>query len=70
MCTNHDLKTRIVILEAALDWVRHEATGRTNDPRTMARIAAIAMQVLDDEEQTMTRRREYQAEHQAELRAG
>lgn len=56
MCTNHDLETRIVILEAALDWVRHEATARTGDPRSMARIAAIATQVLEDDAITMTRR--------------
>lgn len=50
MCTNHELETRIVILEAALDWVRHEATRRTKDPGSMARIAAIASQVLDEDE--------------------
>jgi hypothetical protein len=66
MCTNHDLETRIVILEAALDWVRHEARARESDPRTMARIAAIASQVLEDDELTMARRRAYDAE----LRAG
>ena len=69
MCTNHDLETRIVILEAALDWVRHEARGRSADPRTMDRIAAIASQVLEDDESTMMRRRAYHA-HEAELRAG
>jgi hypothetical protein len=59
MCTNHDLETRIVILEAALDWVRHEATRNesgASDPRAMARIAAIATQVLEDDEVTLTRR--------------
>jgi hypothetical protein len=56
MCTNPELETRIVILEAALDWIRHEATAHTNDPHTMARIAAIALQVLEDDEITMTRR--------------
>jgi hypothetical protein len=66
MCTNSDLETRIVILEAALDWVRHEARARTNDPQTMARIAAIATQVLEDDELTMARRRSYESQ----LRAG
>jgi hypothetical protein len=56
MCTNHDLETRIVILEAALDWVRHEATSRRNEPAAMARIAAIATQVLEDEDITLERR--------------
>lgn len=56
MWTNQQLETRIVILEAALDWVRYEATTRTTDPHAMARIAAIAMQVLEDDEITMTRR--------------
>src|SRR5262245_51610585 len=69
MCTNRDLETRIVILEAALDWVRHEARGRLADPHTMERIAAIATQVLEDDESTMIRRRAYNA-HEAELRAG
>lgn len=59
MCTNRELETRIVILEAALDWVRHEASGRTCDRRSMQRIAAIATQVLEDDERTMTRRLAY-----------
>ena len=64
MCTNENLlETRIVILEAALDWVRHEATSRRNDRQSMTRIAAIATQVLEDEGTTMKRRRAY-------LRAG
>jgi hypothetical protein len=63
MCTNHELETRIVILEAALDWVRHEATSRADERQSMNRIAAIATQVLDDEGETMKRRRAY-------LRAG
>lgn len=67
MCTNHELETRIVILEAALDWVRHEAVAWKSDPQTMARIAAIATQVLEDDEIAMARRR---AHHRVELRAG
>ena len=68
MCTNNELETRIVILEAALDWVRHEAIAWRSDPQTMARIASIATQVLDadavaEDGPTMTRRRAY-------LRAG
>ena len=67
MCTNENtLETRIVILEAALAWVRHEAMsahGRADDGQSMRRIAAIATQVLDEEEATMKRRRAY-------LRAG
>jgi hypothetical protein len=70
MCTNPELETRIVILEAALDWIRHEATACTNDPHTMARIAAIALQVLDDDEITMTRRRAQSASESAQRRAG
>lgn len=69
MCTNEELETRVVILEAALDWVRHEAGRGTADPPTMARIAAIATQVLEDDEVTMTRRRAHHARAEAELRA-
>lgn len=68
-----DLETRVVILEAALDWVRHEALARASDPQAMARIAAIAVQVLEDDEMTMARRRAYESRanvRDAELRAG
>ena len=64
MCTNENLlETRIVILEAALDWVRHEAMSRSEDRQSMNRIAAIVTQVLEDDSTTMKRRRAY-------LRAG
>lgn len=70
MWTNRELETRIVILEAALDWVRHEARSRSNDPRVMARIEAIARQVLEDDERTMKRRAKNETDNEAELRAG
>jgi hypothetical protein len=68
MWTNNDLETRVVILEAALAWVRHEASNRSADPRAMDRIAAIATQVLEDDEMTLVRWRRYNAE--VERRAG
>jgi len=66
MCMKTDLETRVVILEAALAWIRHESSARSVDRRAMERIAAIASQVLEDDERTMSRQRAYAAE----LRAG
>lgn len=66
MCMKTDLETRVVILEAALAWIRHESSARSMDRRAMQRISAIASQVLEDDEVTMNRQRAYAAE----LRAG
>jgi hypothetical protein len=70
--TNTDLETRVVILEAALAWVRHEARSATatrlSDPKVMERIGAIASQVLEDDALTLIRMRRYNAE--VERRAG
>jgi hypothetical protein len=77
MCTNdrvarddvNSLQTRLVILEAALAWIRHESRSAARGDveggrRAMERIESLASQVLDDDELALLRlRRRIAVEH-------
>ena len=61
-------EARLVILEAALEWIRHEAheahAAVDGGRRAMERIEWIAAQILDEDETTMVRMRRHLAREQ------